>query len=346
MATPHRKPTLKDVARAAGVSTATASRALSDSPLISDSTKDRVRKAASELGYLPNAQARALRKSATMTIGVVIPDLTNPFFSILASVIERTAAEVGYSVVLSNFSGDVVQLERSLRVLDGQQVDGIIAVPHEGAERAFQSLDRSGTPYVFVDRTLDELDVCAVVSNPEPGIAAAVELMARSGHTSIGYLCGPANTSTGRERRLAFEKACTRHGIRASVIWEAQFEEEAGREGTLRLCGSKGLRALIASDAMLGTGALTAFRQMGVVAGEDVAFIAFDDMTAFRLQPKPLTVIDQHVEEMGRIAFQLLRERMGGAPDNRYRQLRLDTTLVMRESVPGASAVAGANEAR
>lgn len=339
MALPH-KATLKDVARAAGVSVSTASRALSSSSLISSETTERVREAASRLEYRPNIQARSLRKAKTNTIGVVIPDITNPFFSLLAAAIEATATRAGYIVVLANYNGELKTLERSLSMLATQRVDGIIVVPHQDAEAMFTHLAKDHIPFVFADRNIPHLHASSVVSNPSKGIEHAVALLVRNGYSHIGYLSGPDDTSSGHERRLAFERECKKNNVTAS-IYTGAFNEKEGYTGAQELY-EKDVQAFLAGDGMLGTGALAAFRDMGVVIGKDIAFISFDDAAAFRLQPYPLTIIDQNVEEMGHIAFSLLYEQMQDAQgwDKReIEQLQIDTALVKRESVPHQSSI-------
>ncbi|MCI5825811.1 MAG: LacI family transcriptional regulator [Arcanobacterium sp.] len=322
--------TLKDVAHAAGVSVATASRALTGSSLISVSTAARVRSCAAQLNYQPNVQARALRKSTTDSLGVIIPDITNQYFALLAAAIETAAAQSNHVVMLANTNDRAELLAQSVGILNAHGVDGIIAVPLPHTEAVFEELKEKGTPFVFVDRDLPEMVAWSVNSDPQPGISAAVRQLLSHGATTIGFLSGPPETSTGRERRAAFEAECAAQEVPHSVIFDGSFRSDAGYRGA-EFMVKRGVRSMIAGDSMMTMGALSCFHDAGISVGADVDLIGFDDMLAFRLQPEPLTVIDQHVQRMGIRAVELLLAQMDPQITveelNAARRERIPTTL-------------------
>ncbi|WJZ03123.1 LacI family DNA-binding transcriptional regulator [Corynebacterium freiburgense] len=323
-----RAPTLKDVAADAGLSISTVSRALADHPAISLHTKEIVQQAAQRLHYRPNAQARALRKSRTNTIGLVIPHLTNPYFAELAAAVQQAALEAGLYTLLGNSNDDPEQLARAIGILEGQRVDGIIAVPHAGSEARLAELD---IPLVLVDRELSDVPVTSVSTDPSEGLLAAVELLVRNGHTSIGYLAGPLDTSTGSDRLQAFRTACKRQGLEKQPVYLGGYQEFEGYVGTQQLLETP-VTAIIAGDSMMTIGALRACHERKIRLGKDLALVGFDDFAVFQLQNPPLTIIDQHVAEMGQRAFEELYRILQGEPV--ATTIKLPTTLIVRGSTP------------
>jgi len=207
-----RPVTLQDVAKLAGVSVATASRVLSGHPSTSVDARTRVAEAATELGFRPNAQARALRKTRTESIGVVVSDIRNPFFAEIAHTAEQTAGEAGLAIMLCNANESTQQQDRYIDLLIAHRADGIVIAPQGDGSGALREIVRLGIPTVFVDRTIDGFDVPSITSDSLGGIAQAVEHLVGLGHHRIGCIAGPQSTSTGRERLVAFSDAVERHG--------------------------------------------------------------------------------------------------------------------------------------
>ncbi|WP_297845744.1 LacI family DNA-binding transcriptional regulator [uncultured Corynebacterium sp.] len=287
--------TLKDVAAAAGVSISTASRSLSGNPAISESTRQRVKDTAIKLNYRPNAQARALRSSRSNAIGLVIPSLDNAYFAAMAAAIEEAADKQGLATMITSCGEDPQRLVKALDALMERQVDGIIAVPLEGAEEALEQA-RAYRPLVLIDRALGQIP--AVLSDPHTGMKQAVEQLKEKGHTHIGYLSGPQETSTGRQRLQAF-KTATR-GM-PTHIHHGSYRHREGYKGALTLL-QEGVTALIAGDSMMTAGALEACHNAGKRIGEEIALVGFDDFIYLRFQPSPISVVDQDVARMGETA--------------------------------------------
>ncbi|MGP6172658.1 LacI family DNA-binding transcriptional regulator [Corynebacterium sp. A21] len=330
-ASPRRTkpPTLKEVAQLAGVSISTTSRALGGHPAITEATAAKVRAAATELSYQPNAQARALRASRTATIGLTIPSVINPYFAALAAAVQHAASEAKLSTILFNSNEDPAELATALRVLASHRVDGLLVVPHEENTAQLMELQRIGLPIVLVDRDLPDTGIPSVTSDPTVGLTAAVNHLKECGHLPIGYLSGPMSTSTGRQRWETFHAACQAAGLEKQPVYHGGYHQSEGYEGTRRLW-EQGVRAIIAGDSMMSIGALEACHDLGVLVGRDIALVGFDDHPVFRLQAAPLTIIDQHVSEIGARAFGVLQQLIaGGTPPT---SLRLPTELKIRAS--------------
>ncbi|GAA1425673.1 LacI family DNA-binding transcriptional regulator [Corynebacterium durum] len=324
-------PTLKDIAAEVGVSISTVSRALADHPAIPQKTKQRVLKAAQKLNYRPNAQARALRNSKTNTIGLVIPNLFNPYFAELAAAVQNAAIDAGLYTLLGISNDDPKGLIQAVEIMQHQRVDGIIAVPHIGTEKELTALAKQNVPLVLVDRELDIVPATSVSTDPAEGIKAAVSMLVTGGHESIGYLAGPQDTSTGVDRLEAFRSACGSFGIDQYPMLLGGYVEEQGYVGTQELL-KLGVSAIIAGDSMMTVGALRACHEHRLTPGFDIALVGFDDFPVFQLQNPPLTIINQHVSTMGAKAFEELHKLLRG--DSAQHKIKLPTTLIVRGSTP------------
>lgn len=321
---------LKDVAARAGVSISTASRALAGKASISAATRRRVEKVAAELNYQPNVQARGLRSSRTNLIGLAIPSLNNPFFATMAATIQECATANGQTTLITTSDENPEQLVAAIQTLTQMRVDGMIIVPSEGAVDSLSSSIASGTPIVLIDRSLSSLSIPTFMSDPVPGITAALEELCAKGHEHIGYLSGPQETSTGAGRLTAFLKACQEFHVAADHIYRGGFVVDQGRDGAKELL-NQGVTALIAGDSMMTFGALDYCYSVGIKVGHDLAFVGFDDLVYMKLQPVPISVIDQNVEAMSKAAYGGLATLLNGGQLTTMNNL-LDTTFIPRAS--------------
>ncbi|HCD2523372.1 TPA: LacI family DNA-binding transcriptional regulator [Corynebacterium striatum] len=292
-------PTLKDLAAATGVSISTVSRALANHPAISQATTKKVKDAAEKLGYRPNAQARALRGSRSDAIGVVIPNLADPYFARIAAAIEAEAEREGIAAIMTTCSESPERLAKALDALTWRQVDGIITVPVEGAEAALNEAAKS-RPLLLIDRELAPFP--AVASDPRPGMFAALTQLRQKGHERIGYIPGPQQTSTGRQRLKVFRGATSEF---STFYAQGGYRRKDGYVGALELF-EKDVTAIVAGDSMMTAGALEACYNAGKRIGTDIALVGFDDLNFFRLQPVPISVVDQDMAALGRLAVQQL----------------------------------------
>lgn len=333
------KPTIKDVATRAGVSVGTVSRVLNGSDATSESSRMAVLRAAHELGYLPNAHARSLRSEHSGTIALLVPDIRNPFFAELARVVESAALDHGLATLLCNADEDSAQFDRYVEVIRRQRVDGVAMIPISEANRAIDRVISDAIPMVFLDRHVPGIDVPSVVSDPEPGVAQAVERLLAAGHTRIGFITGPMTSSTGRERVQSYRAAMRAHGVDVdeSLVAGGDFQEESGVQGAALLL-DRGVTAIFASDSLMSMGALRTCHDRGLRIGSDIDLIGFDDLPVFTLTDPPLTVVDQPIGEIGRRGVGMLMARMAGEEPE---SARLATRLIDRSSVrrrpPGAA---------
>lgn len=335
---PRAQSTLRDVAAAAGVSVATASRVLSGNPATSSSSREAVTAAAAHLGFRPNSQARALRSSKTASIGLLIPDIRNPHFADLAHSVERHARARGLVTLISAADERLETQEDALRLLMSHNVDGLIVVPQgkpdsSSGPEALEAIARSGTRLVLVDRIVSGLNVPSVVPDTS-GLTEAVHELLDQGHTRIALIAGPATSSTGRERRKAFEKTLIDAGIPAptELIVEGDFQPASGREGMeylLDLPQRQQPSAVIFADGPMAMGAMAALSERGVSIPSELSVVAHDDLDAFQLCNPPLTAIAQDVEAMAAAAVELL---VNPVQDSTFAPVRHPTRLVRRGS--------------
>lgn len=337
--TPRPQSTLRDVAAAAGVSVATASRVLSGNPSTSVSSREAVTTAAANLGFRPNSQARALRSSKTASIGLLIPDIRNPHFADLAHSVERHARERGLVTLISAADERLKTQEETLRLLMSHNVDGLIVVPQgkpnssKGPE-ALEAIAQSGIPLVLVDRVVSGLDVPSVVPDTS-GLTEAVRELVAQGHTRIALIAGPATSSTGRERRQAFDMALQEAGCPSDtrLIYEGDFQPISGRKGIeylLDLPRQQRPSAVIFADGPMAMGAIAAMNERGVNIPSELSVVVHDDLDAFQLCNPSLTAIAQDVEAMGAVAVDLLVDDDSGPTRPRVRH---PTHLVRRGSI-------------
>ncbi|TDC21286.1 LacI family transcriptional regulator [Streptomyces sp. 8K308] len=329
--------TIKDVAALAGVSVGTASRVLSGNSATSPAARERVRAAAKQLGYRPDARARALRSTRSHAVGLLVSDVRNPFFADIAHGAEQAALASSYVTLLANANEDTRQQDTYLEAFLTQRVDGIIVAPQGEGGGNLRAVERARTPLVFVDRTVDGFDVPSVTSDNAQGIDLAVAHLVSQGHRRVGYIGGPPTVSTGRARHDAFLAAVARYGLDddPELITVGDFRSASGAAATEKLLATaRPPTALLAADSLMAVGALGEVRRQGRRIGSDVALVAFDDIEWFRELDPPLTVVAQDARALGERATRLLFDVMDG------RQVAsevLPMRLVVRESSTGRS---------
>ena len=330
-----QRVTIKDVAHEAGVSVSTASRVLSRAGSTSPTAEENVREAATRLGYRINLHARSLRSLHTQTVGLLIPDVRNPFFAELAHTIEQRALASGYSTLLGNANEQLDQQERYIQNTRSLRVDGMIIAPQGQGQGGLNDLVADGTPMVFVDRVAPGIKLPSVTSDPSNGIAEALRHLHECGHRRIGCIAGPQHTSTGRERLQQVRDAAESLGMELpdGTIHIGDFQERSGAEGAEKLVDA-GVDAIFAADSPMTLGALRALQARGVRVGQDVSLVGFDDLPLFSLTDPPLSVVAQDVQKLGEHAFDLLLEVIDGRNPT---SVRLPTRLVTRASTRNAS---------
>ncbi|MFE5211184.1 LacI family DNA-binding transcriptional regulator [Streptomyces sp. NPDC056600] len=328
-------PGIKDVAARAGVSVATVSRALNLHPSVSADARARVLAAVEELGYRPNAVARSLRTDQTRTLGLVISDVLNPYFTELARAVEEEARALGYSVIIGNADERPDLQDHHIRNLRDRRIDGLLVSPTDGGTPLLLDTARAGTPVVFVDRWIpgaDDVDVPVVRSDGRDAVRELVAHLHRLGHRRLAIIAGPAATTTGSERVEAFREALAAHGLELpdAYIGQGDFQAESGRRATERFLDlSEPPEAVFAADNLMALGALDAVRSRGLRVPHDIALAAFDDIPWFVHTDPPVTAIAQPTGELGRAAVRALVDRIEGRA---ARSVTLPARLVVRRS--------------
>jgi LacI family transcriptional regulator, galactose operon repressor len=333
--------TLRDVARVAGVHPATVSRALNEETraLVNEETARRVLKAADELGYRPNPIARGLKTNRSYTIGVLIPDLTNPLFPPILRGIEDRLETAGYTPLTANTDNDPERELLDSQAMRARQVDGIIAATARRDHRLHDALLEAGTELVLVNRRQPELPVSSATADDRLGMRLAVEHLLSLGHTRIAHLAGPLDYSTGLDRHDSFHESMRAAGVEADpglVLVAEAFTESEGA----RLCGQlmaegRQFTAIAAANDLLALGCYDVFAERGVRCPEEISVIGFNDMPfAARFQP-PLSTIHIPHYEIGKAAAELMLERLQDG-DSAVREIRLEPSLVVRGSTAPA----------
>ncbi|WP_119067164.1 LacI family DNA-binding transcriptional regulator [Rubrobacter indicoceani] len=305
---------IKDVAREAGVSVATVSRTFSGAQPVSEKVKERVRDSARKIGYRPNALARSLRVEETMTLGLVVPSIINPFFTNLARAIEDAAWEDGYSIMLGNTDESVEKEARYLELLLEKRVDGIIVSPARAESPALQRVVGE-VPVVFIDRLADGVEAPVVRASGDRAVRELAGYLIGLGHERLGVISGPADTVSGRERLDAFLTETLSLGVPVpgGRVRIGDFRRESGAQAMRELLalGHPPTAVFVANNSM-ALGALLELRGRGLRVPEDVSVASFDDVGWFDLLSPPLTAIAQPVREMGVVAAKTLARMLAG----------------------------------
>jgi LacI family transcriptional regulator len=329
--------TLRDVARVAGVHPATVSRALNEEtrPLVNEETAKRVLKMAEQLGYQPNSIARGLKTNRSYTIGVLIPDLTNPLFPPILRGIEDRLETAGYTPLIANTDNDPERELLDSQTMRARQVDGIIAATARRDHRLHDALLEAGIELVLVNRRQEQLPVSSATADDRMGMRISVEHLLSLGHTRIAHLAGPLDYSTGLDRHESFCDTMHAAGLEPDpalvLVAEAFTESEGARLCGQLLAGGRDFSAVAAANDLLALGCYDVFAERGVRCPDDVSVVGFNDMPfAARFSP-PLTTIHIPHYEIGKAAAELMLERLQNG-ESRPRDIRLESSLIARES--------------
>ena len=333
-----RSVTIKDVAAHAEVSVATVSAVINENKYVSPELVQRVQASIAILGYQRNSFARGLKTQLSHCIGLIIPDLANPFYTNIARGAEDVAHAHDYSLILGNTDDDPEKEKKYLQLLDSKQADGLIIAVTNYSYAYLQSLPIQNLALVSIDRSLFDLGIDTVLVENKEGARSAVEHLIALGHRRIGLLTGARGIAPTEERLVGYTEALETHGISVdpALIVTTRARVEGGEWGASKLLSlEEPPTAIFMMDGTMAIGALQTLERLGLRCPEDIAIASFDDFVWASVMRPRLTVVDQPTYEIGQQAARLLFDRL----QNRERapkEVRLPTKFIIRES-SGAS---------
>jgi len=331
-----KRVTIRDVAQETNLSITTVSLVLNDRPnSIPATTKQRIFAATKKLGYVPNQVARALVTQQSNVIGLLIPDISNVFFAVLAKSVEQEASRYDYRTLLCDLDNSREDPLSYLRMLYHNNVKSVIMAGAQ--DQVYRSdvctaMENFGMKAVFADQRLDDERFDWIAVDNRKGAMLAMDYLLRLGHRRIGCIQGPESYSDSRERMEGVEEACSRHGVSLdkSLIYNGDFNFESGVAGGTELI-KKGVTAIFAFNDMMAYGIWEAARNAGKRIPQDISVVGFDDLLFSKFMSEPLTTVYQPVEEIGRKAVQILMRSINGNRNARE-QILLEPTFVERSS--------------
>lgn len=336
---PSKSITLKEVAEAAGVSVSTASRALSgkaEAYRISRTTEKSVQAAAKRLRFSPSLLAKSLRSQRTKLLGVVLPNVANPFFAAIAREITLAAEENEFSVLLADSQENSDTEVHLVEQLQARQIEGLVVCPVGIAHQHLTKLAKQQLPLVLVDRGFAHKDLVTVTSDHREGARAATTLLLESGHQKIGVLQGLPDTLPNTERFVGVREAFAQHGVSfdPKLIEGNHFDEASGYQAAHKLLSEHPeITALFAFSNQNALGALRAAAELGRTIPADLSLIAYDDHPFAAYLAAPMTSVCQDVNQLGRVAARLLIEQIKTGQPPAQKQHRIPVQLINRSSI-------------
>ena len=327
-------PTLSDVATAARVSSTTVSRYLNNSIVLPQSTRDRIDAAIAALDYRPNLLAKRLSTGRAEAIGLVTPEIDNPFFAQLAAAVEAEAEQHGYAVYMTSTHGDRSREIEAVRRMRDRHVDGLVLTTNRPDDGDLARLLADDDKVVLLDEDVPGIGLSRVFVENEHGAYLATRHLIAAGHRHIALIGGPPGLMSVRERTAGFERAMAEADlpVAAEDVHLRDYTRAFGREAMQAiLAAPRRPSAIFASSDYLAIGVLEALQRAGMSVPQDFSLVGFDDMPFAELVNPPLTTIRQPVPEMGRQAFQLLLALLNDQPATPL--TRLPVELVVRKSV-------------
>lgn len=329
---------LQDVARAAGVSPATASRALHRPDLVALRTRERVEQVALELGYRPNVLARGLRTRGSRTIGLIVTDILNPFHATLAKGVQDAAEAQGYTVLMFNSDEQPGKERRALETLHGHLPMGLIVVPTARTRENLSVV--SGLPTIELDRASGLKGAHTVMVDNVAGAREAVTHLTGLGHRRVGMIVGNQDVSTARERLQGYREALETAQVPylEELVLPGDHREQGGRLAALRLLsGRERPTALFVGNNEMTVGAVLAARELGLNIPGDLSVVGFDDSRWAQTMSPALSVVSQPTYELGQLACQHLLSLIAGQPC--VDSVRLPTRMIYRQSTAALNTV-------
>ena len=331
----RNKVTLADVAKAAGVHPGTASRSLNEQTenQVSKETVRRVRKIAKDMGYTPNTVARGLRTKKSMSIGVIVPDLTNPIFPPMVRGVDSYLQPRSYSVLVVNTDNNHEVEKKLFDSLMERQVDGLIIATGQNEKGSISEYHRLGVKAVMVNRELMGVPYPAVIGDDSNGIRVAIEHLASLGHRKLLHVAGPAGSSTSRIRSQAFSENCKRLGLHARIVKTMAYSVDEGQRAMDKFLDQhpKEVTGVLAGNDLLALGVYHSLRIHKLQCPQDVSVIGFNDMPFSNDFQPPLTTIRAPYFDMGVEAARLILSQIDGVGSSSMK-VTLPVSLIIRGS--------------
>lgn len=334
----RKRVTLRDLAEHLDINTSTVSRALSEksSEMISPDVVKRVRKAAHEMGYKQNAAAYALKMGSTKTIGIIIPDLMNPVFSLIIRGIHSVLDQYGYTALLAYSQNSEGTAHNEVERLISRGVDGIIYAAAFRKDSVVELCKSQGVPLVLVNRVVDQGDVDTVKVDDSLGIKMAVDHLLELGHRKIGFIAGPNEISVSYIRLRAFTRTMAEHDLEVEphrIVEAHALSEVAGEQAMSVFLGQNpDATAIIASNDLIALGCFTALKQFGYTCPKRLSIIGFNNMPYLDWFATPLTTVSIPHFQMGERAADLLLKRIKSENLDYNEEVLLKPKLVIRGS--------------
>jgi len=327
---------IREIAKRARVSTATVSRTINRIPTVDPHVAKRVWKVIEESGYRPNIQARALVSGRSHVLGLVVSEITNPFFPEIVQAFENIAVEHGYEILLVSTVHDPKRMDLSVRRMTGRRVDGVAVMTFGMEDLLLEDRELSNVPLVFVDVGPKRPRVSNIRINYLNGIRQAVQHLAALRHEQIAFISGPLALKSAKSRRSAFEKAMREIGLEVAkgLVVEGDHTLEGGVRAMQSLLSlPKRPTAVVCSNDMTALGVMHKCYEDGLHIPRDLSLVGFDDIRLAQFVLPPLTTVRMSQSELARIAFHaLLTELERETPSEHGTEYVLETSLVLRDS--------------
>ncbi|MBP5979673.1 MAG: substrate-binding domain-containing protein [Halomonas sp.] len=330
---PHSVPTIKDVAKAAGCSTATVSRALATPEKVSDATRKRVVQAIAQVGYSPNIAARNLRRAESKTIVALLPDISNPFFSEIISGMEDVAHQAGYQVLIGDCEHDPARAEAYFRLLSTNQADGIVLLTSEIPKALVKQADgQASFPLVMACEFFSDLDLPVIAIDNHQASCQAIDYLVSLGHQRIATLTGPASNPICLERLRGYHDTLAANGLTGEArIAGGDFGFRSGfQQGLALLDSTQRPTAIFCHSDEMAIGVLKAARQLNIAVPGQLSIVGFDNIGLSEYCEPELTTISQPRNEIGQQAMHSLLHLLRG--ERVIRRQTLSSHLIVRKS--------------
>jgi LacI family transcriptional regulator len=329
---------IRDVAGHAGVSVGTVSNVLNRPDVVAESTRARVQAAIVELGFVPNDAARQLRRGRSRTLGLVVLDVANPFFTDIAKGVDDAIGSIGMAVIFCNSNGDGAREEAYLDLLEKQRVQGVLITPVEAVTERLLQLRERGTLVVVLDRRSPVPDLCSVSVDDHLGGELAVGHLIEAGHRRLAFVGGPWRLEQVSDRYHGGVKALEEAGLSEENLRRLETPSPtvaAGRDAVERLLGlprSARPTAVFCANDLIALGMLQGLTRQHVRVPDDIALVGYDDIEFAAAATVPLTSVRQPTQRLGQTAAELLLDEAVDPVGHRHRQLVFEPELVVRES--------------